>query len=143
MAKPTVGTWLAAGALALLAGACTKTEDGFRIETEEAAERANEAAEETAESLERAGEQLERGAAELERRAGPVLDDAAITAKVKAKLAADPEVAAYTIDVDTVNRVVTLSGRVQAAAIGAEAEKLARNTDGVRAVVNRLVIEGG
>jgi hyperosmotically inducible protein len=119
------GLWLAAG--------CTRTEDGVRIETEEAARAA-------AETLDRAGTEVERGVAELDRKAQPVLEDAAITAKVKAKLAADPEVAAYRIDVDTANRVVTLGGRVASAEVSAEAEKLARRTSGVRAVVNRLVV---
>jgi osmotically-inducible protein OsmY len=94
-------------------------------------------------ALQRAGREVERGARDLERRAQPALEDAALTAKVKAKLAADPEVAAYTIDVDTLEHVVTLSGRVGSAEEAAEAEKLARNTTGVQAVVNRLAVGDG
>lgn len=127
-------------ALTVALAGCTRTEDGIRIEGDEAAARAEEAGERAGEALGEAGERLEEAAAELERRAGPVAEDAALTAQVKAKLAADPEVAAVHIDVDTLDRVVTLSGRVASAAVRDEAEKLARGTDGVRAVVNNLVV---
>jgi osmotically-inducible protein OsmY len=120
--------------------ACTRTEDGFRIEGDEAAARAEEAGERTADALDRAGDRIEEAAAELEERVGPAAEDAAIGAKVKAKLAADPEVAAIHIDVDTLDHVVTLSGRVASIAVRDEAEKLARGTEGVRSVVNNLVV---
>src|SRR5688572_13953522 len=126
-----------AGALALgaVVFACKETPA-----TERAAEQARQAGEETSAALERAGEQVKEGAAELGERAQPLVEDAALTARVKAKLAADPEVSAYAIDVDTVDHVVTLSGRVENDAESAEAEKLARNTEGVREVVNRLTV---
>ena len=66
------------------------------------------------------------------------LEDAEITAKVKSKLTADPEVAAHNIDVDTNEGVVTLSGRVASLDQKQEAEKLARKTDGVVRVINNL-----
>lgn len=68
------------------------------------------------------------------------LSDAEITAKVKSKLAADPQVAAHNIDVDTNEGIVTLSGRVEDPAQKQEAEKLARATDGVRGVINNLKV---
>lgn len=68
------------------------------------------------------------------------IDDAAITAAVKAKLAADPQVAAINIDVDTNEGVVTLSGRVDNADQSREAAKLAADTDGVRRVINNLSV---
>jgi hyperosmotically inducible protein len=69
------------------------------------------------------------------------VDDAATTAKVKSKLAADPNVAAYTIDVDTHDGVVTLNGHVDSEAAKAAAEKVARGTEGVKDVVVTLVID--
>lgn len=99
---------------------------------------ARSAGDQATSAVQRAGREVERGARELERRAQPALEDAALTAKVKARLAADPEVAAYRIDVDTLEGVVTLSGRVRSAEEAAEAEKLARHTPGVQEVVNRL-----
>jgi hyperosmotically inducible protein len=135
MAQPCVSRALiAAATLAAALGGCTRTEDGVRIETERAAE-------ETQEALEKAGAEVERGAEAFERHAQPLVEDAAVTAKVKAKLTADPEVDAFDIDVDTVAGVVTLSGTVESAALSAEAEKLARGTSGVREVVNRLTVQ--
>ena len=66
--------------------------------------------------------------------------DAGITTAVKSKLAADDTVKAYAIDVDTSNRVVTLSGEVQTSIAKEQALKLARDTDGVRDVVDKLQV---
>lgn len=76
------------------------------------------------------------------RTAGRQIDDAQITASVKAKLAADPEVKAHEIDVDTLDGEVRLSGIVDDSAARAEAEKLARSTSGVRRVKNELEVGG-
>src|SRR5262245_26318672 len=69
--------------------------------------------------------------------------DATVTTAVKNKLAADPTTSAAKINVDTSNGVVTLSGEVPTAAEKAEAERLARNTQGVTQVVNNLSVERG
>jgi hyperosmotically inducible protein len=66
--------------------------------------------------------------------------DAAITAAVKAKLLADPDTSGLTIDVDTVNGVVTLTGRVKTAAEKTEAARLARETTGVSSVTDRITV---
>jgi hyperosmotically inducible protein len=78
----------------------------------------------------------ERGLAER-------VDDATITAAVKAKIIADPELNALNIDVDTQNGVVTLSGVVKDERHRMEAVELARRTDGVREVRNRLEVGVG
>jgi len=69
------------------------------------------------------------------------IDDASITASVKAKFATDDDVKAHNIDVDTVNGVVTLTGIVNSAAEKAEAARLAADVDGVRRVTNNLQIK--
>ena len=66
--------------------------------------------------------------------------DAGITMAVKTKMVADDLVNASAIDVDTNSRVVTLSGSVESTEARARAVGLARNTDGVESVVDRLVI---
>jgi hyperosmotically inducible protein len=66
--------------------------------------------------------------------------DAGITTAVKSKFAADDTVKAYQIDVTTENKVVTLAGNVETPAAKDQAVLLARNTDGVREVVDRLVV---
>jgi hyperosmotically inducible protein len=69
-----------------------------------------------------------------------MLDDATISAKVKAKLVADPEVKSLRIDVDTVDGRVALNGTVTSDDQKAEAEKLARHTEGVKSVANLLQV---
>jgi hyperosmotically inducible protein len=66
--------------------------------------------------------------------------DPGITTAVKAKLAQDDTVKAYQIDVDTANRVVTLSGTVDTAAAKEQAVVLARQTEGVRDIVDQITV---
>jgi hyperosmotically inducible protein len=67
--------------------------------------------------------------------------DAGITTAVKSKLAADDTVKAYQIDVDTADGVVTLTGAVDSAPAREQAVALARETDGVRDVMDRITID--
>ena len=69
--------------------------------------------------------------------------DAGITTKVKSKLAADDTVKAYQIDVDTKDKVVTLSGNVDSQAAKDQAVNLARSTEGVADVVDNITVAGG
>ena len=67
--------------------------------------------------------------------------DAGLTSKVKSKLAADDLVKAHEINVTTTDHVVTLTGSVQTPAVKAQAVRLARETEGVRDVVDDLHVE--
>jgi osmotically-inducible protein OsmY len=120
--------------------ATTKLEEAAKEAGEELQEQAGRAGEVVADEARQAGERLGEEAREVADRVRPELerraDDAAITARVKAKLLADPEVRSLEIDVDTVGGVVTLNGVVASEAARAEAEKHARQTEGVRQVVN-------
>ncbi|MDQ3170592.1 MAG: BON domain-containing protein [Acidobacteriota bacterium] len=69
---------------------------------------------------------------------GAAVTDASVTAAVKTRLLADPDVAGLRIDVDTTDKVVTLTGTVATAAQKTEAESIARDTTGVTRVVNNL-----
>ena len=66
--------------------------------------------------------------------------DPGITTAVKSRLAADDTVKAYQIDVDTRDRVVTLSGTVENTAQKDQAVMLARQTEGVRDVVDQITV---
>jgi hyperosmotically inducible periplasmic protein len=66
--------------------------------------------------------------------------DPGITTAVKSKFAADDTVKAYQIDVDTDNAVVTLSGSVENPSAKERAVMIARQTDGVRDVVDRITV---
>ena len=82
------------------------------------------------------GEKVATGAAVAEQ----ALNEGALTAKIKSKMALDDTVKALSIDVDTKGTVVTLSGSVNSEAERTKAIQLARETDGVTAVNDRLVI---
>ena len=64
--------------------------------------------------------------------------DAGITTRVKMKFAADDTVKAYQINVDTQKGVVTLTGDVETPAAKMQAVQIARNTEGVRDVIDQL-----
>ena len=68
------------------------------------------------------------------------LNETAVSAKVKAKLALDDNVKARAIDVSTHGSTVTLSGTVASKAERARAMELARETTGVTRVVDELQI---
>jgi len=69
------------------------------------------------------------------------VDDSAITALVKSKLAVDNETSSANINVDTMNGVVTLTGIVTTRANKEQAERIARNTEGVTRVINNITVE--
>jgi hyperosmotically inducible protein len=83
---------------------------------------------------------LALGACSSTKSAGTQVDDAAITTKVKAKLAADGDINPFNIDVDTNEGVVTLQGRVAKEEARTKAEQLARETEGVRRVINLVKV---
>jgi len=72
---------------------------------------------------------------------GDRLSDASLTATVKSKLLADSDTSGLKIDVDTKEKVVTLSGRVKSQAEKARAVQIARNTEGVKSVNDKMTID--
>ncbi|MBL8245682.1 MAG: BON domain-containing protein [Rhodanobacteraceae bacterium] len=70
-----------------------------------------------------------------------IAEDATISASVKSKLLWSARVEGLKVDVDTIDRRVTLSGVVDSAAARDMAGRLAADTLGVRAVDNRLKVD--
>jgi hyperosmotically inducible periplasmic protein len=82
------------------------------------------------------------GAMAGERSTGQAIDDTLITTKVKASFAADPQVSALAITVETNNGVVTLSGVVENEAERQRAIQLAQGMEGVTRVdANKLLVK--
>lgn len=75
------------------------------------------------------------------RMAGEQTDDARITGRVGRRLTLDPEVKRYKIDVDTIDGIVTLRGKVDTETMKTSAEELARQTEGVKDVNNELIVD--
>jgi len=85
------------------------------------------------------------GAAQIGEKAGEAasnvsatLEEAALTTKIKAKMALDDMVKARSIDVTTRGTTVTLSGIVESRAEHDRAMALARETDGVTDVIDNM-----
>ena len=68
-------------------------------------------------------------------------DDAAITAKVKAAILAEPGLKSLQINVDTKGATVTLSGNVDSDMLRDRAKQIAMATEGVKDVVDNLSIK--
>jgi hyperosmotically inducible protein len=75
------------------------------------------------------------------REGSDVIDDSAITAKVKTALAGDPRTKAHQINVETREGAVQLSGFVDTSEAKSTAEELARAVDDVKSVDNELDVK--
>ena len=95
-----------------------------------------------AEKAREKGGELARDAAKATRaaadRTGDAMSEAAITAKIKSKMALDDYVKGRTISVDTDGSIVTLTGTVQSEQERQRAVRLAEETEGVSRVVDKL-----
>lgn len=143
---------LAASALWL--GACSGREDetvGEKLDqvvasTEAQAEAAKteiqQGAKEATAAATQATEQLGDKVQSATSAMSAALDDAGITAAVKAELARDPGLSALDIRVDTEQREVSLTGKAPSAAAKERATRLALAVQGVQKVDNRLVVQG-
>ena len=72
---------------------------------------------------------------------GEYIDDAVISSRVKAAFAADPEVKATEVQVETFKGTVQLSGFVESPESAARAAQIARDVPGVKEVRNAMVIK--
>lgn len=97
----------------------------------------DEAKDAIAEQVDDAGARLDQAKSDLVQAA----DDAAITARVKARLAESLVVGALQISVETESGVVTLSGTVANELERISAESTARSVTDVREVKNDLIIQ--
>ena len=76
-----------------------------------------------------------------DRSSDQVVDDSAITAKVKSALAGDPRTKAHQINIETHDGVVQLSGFVDNSEAKSTGEELARAVDDVKSVDNELDVK--
>jgi osmotically-inducible protein OsmY len=91
--------------------------------------------------LGRSGQVIRRKAAQAGQAIADATADARITAAIKAKLVADPDLSALSISVNTTAGVVTFSGAVASAEQISKAMLIGMQTDGVKEVVSTLQIK--
>lgn len=72
---------------------------------------------------------------------GEYIDDTVITSKVKAAFAADPDVKATEVKVETFKGTVQLSGFVESRESAQKAVQIARQVKGVKEVRNNTVLK--
>lgn len=114
--------------------------DELQAQAERGGAAARDAAKDAAAQAREAGRDAAERTGDAAKRAGEAVTDAAITSAVKTKFLADTAVKGLKIDVDTNNGIVTLTGNVSSRAEANRAVMLARNTEGVKSVVNNLRI---
>ncbi len=131
-------------AAVLIAGACTRSEteeQEWNRGWDQIARGGKDVAHAGGIALERARDGAIRAYHNVQPVAGKVgekIEDAAIVASVKARLAADPNTHVGSVDVDSDHGRVTLKGRVSSAAEAAAAVRVAVGTRGVNEVMSRL-----
>jgi len=86
------------------------------------------------------GSELGAKTAEAANKAGEILSDGALTAKIKSKMALDDTVRARTIDVSTTDHIVMVSGTVRSQTEHDRAVQLAKETVGVTRVIDHLTV---
>jgi len=123
--------------LALIALGC----DQQRQSSETAGQKIDRAAETAKQKIDRAGNEAAERTKEAAAKAGSVVDDAALTAKVKAALFTEPGLKTLQIEVETHDGVVTLAGAVDSAILRQRAVEIAGAMMGVRQVNDKLVVK--
>jgi hyperosmotically inducible periplasmic protein len=135
---------MAIAALGLGAGACENTGPGANananVNMSEPRAAATPVATATPKYSEEQAREERARAKENKETVGDTLDDAWIHTKIVAKLIANSKTPERKINVDVVNNAVTLRGTVDSAEEKAEAERVAKATEGVQKVTNQLKV---
>jgi len=106
---------------------------------------AEKAGEKVDQAVEKAGEKMEgakEAVSESAEKTGEYLDDATITAKIKADILGDPLLKVFQINVITTDGVVTLNGVVDSQQSIDRAIEIAQSVKDVKSVENSLVVKG-
>jgi hyperosmotically inducible protein len=115
-------------------------DDQAKDKADRAGDKAEEYGRATVDKTKELGHDAADATKDAAKKTGAAVTDAALTTAVKTKFLADSQVKGLSIDVDTSNGVVTLNGHVSSQAEASRAVTIARNTDGVKRVVNNLKV---
>jgi hyperosmotically inducible protein len=101
----------------------------------------NRSSDTTGQKIDRAADKMAATTKEATAKTVNAADDTAVTTKVKAALFAEPGLKTLQINVDTRDAIVTLEGTVDSDTLRQRAVQIASSTNGVRQVVDKLVIK--
>jgi hyperosmotically inducible protein len=122
----------------------SKGNEHVQIDNNKVKDDLNKAGQELSKDAHNLGTAVQQGAHEVDQRLGPAaretLGDAALTARVKTRLIAAPDLGGIRIHVSSRDGQVTLDGTVASAENRLDAEKITRRTEGVREVINHLQV---
>ena len=130
-------------AVLLALGACNRGDQTAGQQLDSASANAKEKSQDAAARARAASKKAGDETKAMGSSAAAKVDDGAITSKVNEALAADKDLSAAKIDVDTKNGVVTLTGPAPSARARDHATDLARNVKGVNSVNNKLTVKAG
>ncbi len=139
----------AVGALAFSLAACDqqssadKSADNIGQSIDRSIDKTGEQISQAADSAGQKMENAKSAVSEKTARAGAAMGDAAITAKVKSALIAEPGFQSTGIDVVTEKGIVSLFGTTVSNANRERATRLAAGVEGVKAVENNLAVIQG
>jgi hyperosmotically inducible periplasmic protein len=114
--------------------------DATKDAAKRTADKTKEIAGETADKTKEIAGDIATETKAIASKTGEAISDTVITTKVSAKFADETVLRGSHINVDTHNQVVTLKGTVASAAAKARAASIASGTEGVKRVVNQLVV---
>ena len=132
--------WIAVALLALLTLAPAHLSAGAALATQTVAEKTKEGAVKTKDAVVKGTKIAVKKTEEGLSKTGEVMTDAWITTRIHERFVGQDLLKDSDISVDTDKHVVTLTGTVMGRAGRARATSVARNTEGVHRVVNRLTI---
>jgi len=138
--KPTAATWIAVPAIALLTLAAAPAAGRAMASPQTVTEKTVEGAEKTKDAVVKGTTVAVDKTKEGLSKTGEVMTDEWITGRVHARFVDEDLLKGSNISVDTHKHVVTLKGTVTGQAGRTQAAKVAKGTEGVHSVVNRLTI---
>lgn len=135
-------TLAAFAGLAIVGSACTqKAADKATSTTDTVLDATREGVETAADKTTEIAGDIASTANEAVATTAEAITDAWITTKVSAQFVDETLLKDSSINVDTADHVVTLKGTVRSAAAKDRAAAIARETEGVKRVVNQLVVK--
>ncbi len=116
----------------------------IHVNNEQVRKDLNQAGNELQRGARQLGQEVREGARKVDEEVGPAAREAALTARVKTRLIAAPDLGGIHINVDNKDGEITLRGTVASQDRRQDAEKITARTPGVKSVNNQLeVVPGG
>jgi osmotically-inducible protein OsmY len=134
--RRSLGIAIVAG-MALATAGC----DQQRNPAETAGQKIDRATENAGQKIDRASNEVAEKSKVAAAKAATILDDAALTAKVKAALFAEPGLKTLQLEVETHDGIVTIAGAVDSPVLRQRAVEIAGSMLGVRQIVDKLVVK--